>query len=248
MSELELLTSALIFLAALLYSSVGHGGASGYLAVMALMSIAPAQMKPAALALNVLVASMATWKFYKAQAFSWSLLWPLCIASIPMAFIGGMLSLPGHIYKPIIGVVLVYAALKSLWTAKGAGAVEERPVSTPVLLGLGASLGLLSGLTGVGGGIFISPILIFFRWADVKTVSGVAAAFILVNSVSGLAGVVSQGFAMPPGLLWWAVAAGLGGYIGSEFGSKRLGNPMIQRMLALVLLIAGGKMLMSVGG
>jgi uncharacterized membrane protein YfcA len=246
--EAELLTSALIFIAALLYSSVGHGGASGYLAVMALMSVAPAQMKPAALALNVLVASMATWKFYKASAFSWPLLWPLCLASIPMAFIGGTLSLPGHIYKPIIGVVLVYAALKSFWTAKAASSMEARPVSTPVLLGLGASLGLLSGLTGVGGGIFISPILIFLRWADVKTVSGVAAAFILANSVSGLAGVVSKGFAMPPGLLWWAVAAGLGGYIGSEFGSKRLGNPMIQRILALVLLIAGGKMLMSVGG
>jgi uncharacterized membrane protein YfcA len=248
MSETDAITSALIFVAALLYSSVGHGGASGYLAVMALMSVAPAQMKPAALALNVLVASMATWKFHRAGAFSWKLLWPLCLASIPMAFIGGTLSLPGHIYKPIIGVVLVYAALKSFWTAQAAASMEARPVSTPVLLGLGASLGLLSGLTGVGGGIFISPILIFFRWADVKTVSGVAAAFILVNSVSGLAGVVSQGFAMPPGLLWWAVAAGLGGFIGSEFGSKRLGNPMIQRILALVLLIAGGKMLMSVGG
>lgn len=248
MSELELLTSALIFVAALLYSSVGHGGASGYLAVMALMSVAPAQMKPAALALNILVASLATWKFHKAGAFSWGLLWPLCLASIPMAFLGGTMSLPGHIYKPVIGVVLVYAALKSFWTAKASASMQTRPVSTPVLLGLGASLGLLSGLTGVGGGIFISPILLFFRWADVKTVSGVAAAFILVNSVSGLAGVMSKGFVLPDALLWWAIAAVAGGYIGSEFGSKRLGNPAIQRILALVLLIAGGKMLMSVGG
>jgi uncharacterized protein len=247
-TELELLTSALIFVAALLYSSVGHGGASGYLAVMALMSTAPAQMKPAALALNVLVASLATWKFYKAGAFSWKLLWPLCLASIPMAFIGGTMTLPGHIYKPIIGAVLVYAALKSYWTAKSATALEARPVSTPVLLVLGATLGLLSGLTGVGGGIFISPILLFLRWADVKTVSGVAAAFILANSVSGLAGVMSKGFVFPDALLWWAIAAVAGGYIGSEYGSKRLGNPTIQRILALVLLIAGGKMLMSVGG
>lgn len=248
MTELELLTSALIFVAALLYSSVGHGGASGYLAVMALMSIAPAQMKPAALALNVLVASLATWKFYKAGAFSWKLLWPLCLASIPMAFIGGAMTLPGHIYKPIIGAVLVYAALKSFWTAASASTLQARPVSTPVLLVLGATLGLLSGLTGVGGGIFISPILLFLRWADVKTVSGVAAAFILANSVSGLAGVMSKGFVFPDALLWWAIAAVAGGYIGSEYGSKRLGNPTIQRILALVLLIAGGKMLMSVGG
>lgn len=248
MSEAELLTPALIFLAALLYSSVGHGGASGYLAVMALMSIAPAQMKPAALALNILVASLATWKFHKAGAFSWKLLWPLCLTSIPMAFIGGTLTLPGHIYKPVVGAVLVYAALKSFWTAQSATTLELRAVSTPVLLGLGATLGLLSGLTGVGGGIFISPILIFLRWADVKTVSGVAAAFILANSASGLAGVLSKGFVLPDALLGWAIAAVAGGYIGAEFGSKRLGNPAIQRILALVLLIAGGKMLMSVGG
>jgi len=240
-----ILTASLILVAALLYSSVGHAGASGYLAVMALMAVPPSQMKVAALALNLLVAVIATFRFYHAGAFSHRLFWPLCLTSIPMAFIGGSVSLPGHYYKPIVGMLLIYAAWKSYRTAKASANVELQPVSVPVLLVVGAALGLLSGLTGVGGGIFLSPILIFYRWAGTKVVSGIAAAFILVNSVAGLAGVMTTNFTVPSALPLWVVAALVGGAIGAEYGSRRLGNPSIQRLLALVLLVAGIKMILT---
>ena len=234
----------LIFLAALLFSSVGHGGASGYLAVMALMAVAPASMRPAALVLNVLVASIALYKFYKAGAFSKKLFLPLVLASVPCAFVGGLITLPTQIYKPILGLVLLYGAWTLLRDANKNAAVAEAP-QTPVLLVLGGSLGLLSGLTGIGGGVFLSPILLYFRWAETKVVSGVAAGFILANSVAGLIGVLTKSPTLPQGLVYWAVAAIAGGMIGAEFGSRRFANPTIRQLLALVLLIAGAKMLIS---
>lgn len=235
----------LIFLAALLYSSVGHGGASGYLAVMALMSVAPESMRPAALLLNVLVSSIAFYKFYRVKAFSWQLLLPIMAGSVPFAFIGGLITLPAYIYKPIIGLVLIAAA----WQIFNRSSViptsiKQSPSKLP-LIGLGAGLGLLSGLTGVGGGIFLSPILILMNWAETKMISGIAAAFILVNSIAGLAGVLTQSYVLPSGLFAWAVAAVAGGFIGAEFGSRRLANPAIRKILALVLVIAGAKMLLT---
>lgn len=238
-----LLVTALIFVAAVLYSSVGHGGASGYIAVMALAGIAPEVMKPTALVLNILVALIATYKFYRVGAFSWRLFWPLAITAVPMAYLGGALVLPAYLYKPLVGLVLLYAAWRSISTPTQ---LADQPLRAPhigVLLGLGAALGLLSGLTGVGGGIFLSPILLLCRWAEIRVISGVAAAFILVNSTAGLLGLSSQGVSLPSSLPWWAVAAVIGGWLGAEYGSKRLRNPSIQKLLALVLAIAGAKML-----
>ncbi|MEJ6022584.1 sulfite exporter TauE/SafE family protein [Ramlibacter sp. PS4R-6] len=245
MHAIDIVTSAALFLAALLYSSVGHGGASGYLAVMALTGIAPAEMRFAALTLNVVVAAIATFRFYRAGSFSHALFWPVALTSIPMAFVGGAIVLPMHLFKPLLGIVLLYAGWRSFSTAPAAGSVALRPVKWTVLAPLGAVLGLLSGLTGVGGGIFLSPILIFFRWAPTKTVSGVAAAFILVNSIAGLAGQLTTKYAIPSSLPVWIAVVVVGGYIGATLGSKRLGNPMIQRLLALVLVIAGFKMLFT---
>jgi uncharacterized protein len=238
-------TGALLFLAALLYASVGHGGASGYLAVMALTGVPAAEMRFAALCLNVMVAAVATFRFYRAGAFSHKLFWPLVATSIPMAFVGGSIALPMHLFKPLVGVVLLYSAWRSFSTASTAGAVEIRPVRWPVLVAIGAVLGLLSGLTGVGGGIFLSPLLIFFRWAQTRTVSGIAAAFILVNSIAGLAGQMTGNYSVPTQLPLWLGVVFVGGLVGATLGSKRLGNPMIQRLLALVLLIAGVKMLLT---
>lgn len=245
MEHRDLLITALVFIAALLYSSVGHAGASGYLAAMALASLPPSEMRPTALALNVLVAVIATYRFCSIGAFSHRLFWPLCISSIPLAYLGGAISLPGYFYKPIIGIVLLYAAWKSFQTAGSAGAVAIRPVPKTVLVAVGAVLGFLSGITGVGGGIFLSPILILFRWGSTKEASGVAAAFILVNSIAGLLGVFSTAQALPSAFPFWAIAAMVGGFIGAEYGSRRLGSPSIQRLLSLVLLVAGVKMLVT---
>jgi uncharacterized membrane protein YfcA len=210
---------------------------------MALMGIAPAIMKPAALALNVPVAIIAAIKFYRVGAFSWPMFWPLALTSVPCAYVGGMLSPPSHIYKPLVGVILLYAAWRSFHHAKSTAHAPARIPARPVLMAMGAVIGLLSGLTGVGGGVFLSPLILFFRWAPPRMISGIAAAFILANSVAGLMGVMSKSIALPPMLPYWALAAMMGAFIGAEFGSKRLGNPAIQKMLALVLLIAGAKML-----
>lgn len=245
---LETLTStdwiltALILLAALLYSSVGHAGASGYLAAMALLGIAPDVMKPTALALNILVALIATTRFYRAGAFSWRLFWPLAIASTPCAYLGGLLTLPGHWYKILVGAVLLYAAWRSFQGAAQPGS-ENRTVALPVLFAVGAGLGLLSGLTGVGGGIFLSPLLLLLRWADTRTIAGVSAAFILLNSIAGLLGVMTTSPTLPAALPLWAMAAIMGGFIGAGYGSKQFGNATLRRLLAVVLVIAGIKMI-----
>jgi uncharacterized protein len=239
----DAILAALILLAALLYSSVGHAGASGYLAAMALVGVSPAVMKPTALTLNILVAVIAVTKFYRAGAFSWRLFWPLAAASIPCAYLGGALTLPGHLYKPLVGAILVYAAWRSFRTAhRPAPPKAERPPLL-ALLAAGAVLGFLSGLTGVGGGIFLSPLLLFFRWAEVRVISGVAAAFILVNSIAGLLGVMTTAPSLPAALPYWAIAAVAGGLVGAELGSRRLASPTIQKLLALVLAIAGAKMI-----
>ncbi len=235
----------LIFFAALLYASVGHGGASGYLAVMALLSVAPESMRPAALVLNVLVSGIALYKFYQVKAFSWQLLLPIIAGSIPLAFVGGLISLPSSIYKPIVGVVLIVAAWQIFSRAKFIPSKIQQSPSKVALVSMGAVLGLLSGLTGVGGGIFLSPILILMNWAETKMISGIAAAFILVNSLSGLAGVLTQSYELPAGLIFWAFAAVAGGLIGAEYGSRRLANPTIRQLLALVLVVAGIKMVLT---
>lgn len=236
---------SLIFFTALLFSSVGHGGASGYLAAMALLGVVPEQMRPAALVLNVFVASIAVYKFYRAGAFSLDLFLPLALASVPAAFVGGTLSLPLVVYKPIIGAALLLAAWHVFAHAKRVDNEVLNEVSKPVLLGVGASLGLLSGLTGIGGGVFLSPLLLFFKWDETKVISGVAAAFILVNSIAGLVGVLLKSPLLPSALPYWAVAAVLGGLIGAEYGSRKLANPSIRKLLALVLLLAGSKMIFA---
>lgn len=241
-----LLLTALIFAAAALYASVGHAGASGYLAAMALFGLAPLEMKPAALSLNILVASIATYTYLRAGRFSWQLFWPFALASVPFAYVGGLIMLPGEYYKPVVGLVLVYAAWRFVLDAAKPD-YALRKASLWVILLVGAGLGFLSGLVGVGGGIFLSPLLIALRWESVKNISGIAAAFILVNSIAGLAGFMSsQTPQLPDGIVYWALAAALGGYIGAQYGSKRFATPMLKRLLALVLVIAGVKLMAAV--
>lgn len=247
MENLSLLV-AMIFAAATLYSSVGHAGASGYLAAMALVGVAPATMRPTSLVLNVLVATIATYSFYKVGAFSWPVLWPFALASVPLAFIGGALTLPGYVYKPVVAVVLLIAAYRLLWQTWQAPKADHeatKPVPIAAALAWGAAIGLLSGLTGVGGGIFLTPLLLFMGWAETRQVAGVSAAFILVNSLAGIAGAVSSLQRIPPEIGYLAVAAVLGGLLGTQLGTRRFGTVGLSRALALVLLVAGLKMLFT---
>lgn len=247
MTQEELILTALIFIAATLYSSVGHAGASGYLAAMALFGIAPETMRPTALALNVLVASLATYRFTRAGQNDMKLLIPFVVASIPTAFIGGMIHIPPAFYKPLIGIILLLSAFQLLRTAK-TSKQKDRQVQRPPLaasLATGAGLGLLAGLSGTGGGIFLSPLLLFMGWAPTRNVSGIAASFILVNSISGLLGNMSSLQALPSALPVWAGAVLLGGLIGTHLGTRTLTIPGIRAMLAVVLVVAGGKMLFT---
>ncbi|MEX2572482.1 MAG: sulfite exporter TauE/SafE family protein [Gemmatimonadota bacterium] len=239
---------ALCFLAAAaLYSSVGHAGASGYLAVMALFGLAPETMRPTALLLNILVALIASYKFYRAGAFSWSLLWPFALTSVPAAFVGGRLSLPDDTYRAVVGMVLLYAAWR-MYQAARASSGGEPPAIRParwIALLAGLGIGLLSGLTGVGGGIFLSPLLLMMGWARMRESAGVAAVFILVNSTSGLLGVLSLVQNIPSGIALWAPAVLVGGWVGAEYGSRRLATPILRQLLCVVLLLAGLKMIFT---
>jgi uncharacterized membrane protein YfcA len=232
--------------ASFVYASVGHGGASAYLAAMALAGLAPAEMRPIALTLNILVSSLATWKFWRAGYFRWRLFWPFAAVSVPLAYLGGAITLPGNVYKIVVGVVLLYAAW-ALWRSGRAGeemrALREPPI--PLALAIGAALGLLSGLTGVGGGIFLSPLLLMLGWAGTKQTSATSAPFILVNSIAGLAAGVISGSATLPAMTWILGAVVLaGGWLGAEYGSRRFANPLVRRFLAAVLALAGGKMVL----
>jgi hypothetical protein len=234
-----------MLVAAFGYAAVGHGGASAYLAALALAGIAPAEMRPVALALNVLVSSLATWKFYRAGHFRWRLFWPFAAAAIPLAYVGGAITLPGQAYRILVGIVLVYAAWQ-LWRSARAGD-EMRELRQPPLaaaMAIGGAMGLLAGLTGVGGGIFLSPLLLMLGWAGTKETSAVAAPFILVNSVAGLAALfVTQGPSLPSYAWALAPAVLIGGWLGAEYGSRRFANPVLRRVLAVVLALAGAKML-----
>jgi uncharacterized protein len=232
-----------VLVVAVLYASVGHAGASGYIAVMSLLSLAPAFIKPAALALNVLVAAIAFIQFARAGHFRWPLFWPFALLAPPMAYVGGWLQLPAPWFQGLIGVVLLYSAAVLFFKPRAA----DEPSAPPRALALvvGALLGLLSGLTGTGGGIFLTPLLLLAAWAAPKQAAAVSALFILVNSAAGLAGHVAATGALPPMLWPLLAAAAAGGFIGATLGAGRFEPTLIRRLLATVLVVAGLKLLLS---
>jgi uncharacterized membrane protein YfcA len=243
MESIEILIIAAVFAVAILYSSVGHGGASGYLALMALLAVSPSVTRPAALVLNLFVASIAFIQFYRAGHFDWKVFLPFAAASIPMAFVGGMIQLPTHIYKIILGVVLMLAAIRLAIDLKTTG--EPRAPQVWLALIIGAVLGLVSGLVGVGGGIFLTPILLLMNWTETKKAAGISALFILVNSISGLLGNYAQLMQLPPIVWFWIGAAVVGGIIGSTLGSFSFDSLTLRRVLAVGLLFAGAKLIFT---
>lgn len=241
----SLFLSLLIFSAAVLYSTVGHGGASGYLAAMALVGLAPGVMKPTALSLNILVSLIATVGFYRSGGLSWSIFLPFAATSVPFAFLGGSLSLPGPFYRPIIGLVLFFAAFQLFRYTQKKGETYSKALPIPAAILWGAVIGMLSGLTGVGGGIFLSPLLLFMGWAGPREAAGVSAAFIFVNSIAGILGYYSKIHSLPQTTLFLALAAIAGGFIGSGLGSRHFSNMTLRRLLAAVVAIAGLKFILS---
>lgn len=230
-----------IFIVAMLYASVGHGGASGYLAIMALFSLHPEALKPTALLLNIIVAGVGTYLYCSAKQFSWKVFWPFVITSIPASFIGGYFTLPPQIYRPVLGVVLLFAAWR-LFARKSHENFAPTPPRLAVAMLVGGVLGFASGLIGVGGGIFLSPLMILLGWARIREVSGIAALFILVNSISGLLGHFSNLQYVPDYAPLLAGVALIGGSIGALSGSRYLPTKAIIRAMALMLVAAGGKM------
>jgi hypothetical protein len=238
----ELLLALCMFLGAALYSSVGHAGASAYIALMALFSVPAAVMRPTALVLNILVASFTALRFTRAGLFRFRTLWPFLVGALPMAFLGGYVQIPGQFYRPLVGVLLLVAAVRLLWPTQLRSNREWSDPPLWIAVVAGAGIGLLSGLTGTGGGIFLSPLLLFLVWSETRTASGVVAVFILCNSVAGLLGNIASVKALPADLPLFAAAVLLGAAVGTTLGISTLAQKGILNALGLVLIVAGFKM------
>ena len=235
----------LMGLAAALYATVGHGGASAYLAIMALFAVAPETMRPTALALNLIAAGIGALRYGTAGQINWRLLIAFAVTATPAAFIGGGIVLPPEVYRPVVGAVLWAAAIRLFWQPAILAERAPRPPSPFVALPVGAALGLLAGLTGTGGGIFLSPLIILFGWEDARKTSGIVAGFILLNSLAGLAGNVASARALPAELPWLVGAVAIGALVGTWLSSVRLPKPKLLQGLGLVLIIAGYKLIFT---
>ncbi len=236
------LLAAAFFAIAVLYSMTGHGGGSGYIAIMALLGMAPQEIKPMALGMNIIVSSVATVQFYRAGHFKQSLFLPFIWGSVPLAMLGGYLQLSTHLFNLLTGLALIFAALRIAVKQPA-----ELPAHTPnfaMEILAGAAIGLFSGLIGIGGGIFLTPLLLLLGWANPRQAAAVSAPFILLNSLSSLAGFSAHtAQALPSGLIWLALSVLLGGLLGSHLGSRSLPMKAIARVLSAVLLIGGLKLL-----
>ncbi|WP_228853378.1 sulfite exporter TauE/SafE family protein [Aegicerativicinus sediminis] len=231
---------AILIVVAFLYSSIGHGGASGYLGLMALFSLPMDVMKPSALLLNIVVAGISFWFFRKHKYFKPNLFKAFAISSIPAAFIGGYLNLNPLIYKKILGVLLIFAVLRMINVF--GKPTNPKPFSFKLALVIGFCIGLFSGMIGIGGGIILSPIIILLGWGSLKEAAAVSALFIFVNSIAGIIGFSINGGSIPTEAFYFIPFALVGGILGSYYGSKKFGNNTLKYVLSVVLLIASIKL------
>ncbi|MDE3247195.1 MAG: sulfite exporter TauE/SafE family protein [Bacteroidota bacterium] len=241
---MEILFLVLLFVVAFLYASVGHGGASGYLALMAIFSVGQDVMKPTALLLNLFVSLVAFWQFYRGGHFKWRLFLPFALASIPMAYLGGKVTVEASLYKHLLGVLLLFPIARFLFF-KNYEASELKPPNIALSIIVGAGIGLLSGLIGIGGGILLSPVLLLLKWTDQKQTAAISALFIFVNSLAGLLGQLSKGIHFSTDMLLYVAIAFAGGIGGAYFGSLRFNQGVLKNVLAMVLLLASYKLLFT---
>lgn len=235
---------ALLLLVAFLYASVGHGGASGYLALMAIFSVSPDVMKPTALLLNLFVSLTSFIQFYRGKHFNFNLFWPFALASIPMSFLGGMVVVDGTIYKKILGILLIVPILRFLFFSNFK-ITEIRKANIVLSLVIGAGIGFLSGLIGIGGGILLSPVILLLKWADQKQTAAISALFIFVNSLAGLAGQLTKGIHFSTDMAGYVAAAFAGGLAGAYFGALKFNQTILKNILACVLIFASYKLLFT---
>ena len=247
--QTDLLLAALLFAVAVLYSSVGHAGASGYIASMTLLGFAPEQVRPTALALNLLVGGIGLFRWWRGGHVRWRNVLPFVLASAPAAFLSAQVKLPKESYSLLLGVVLLVAAVGVFRHASRAEAEDElaRGRDVPWLAGLlvGAAIGTLSGLTGTGGAIFLTPLLLFARWMPTREASGTSVAFVWINSLTGLAGLLHSGQSLPTMLPLWLGVVALGALLGTQLGLQWLPVRGLRRTLGVVLLIAAAKLLFA---
>jgi uncharacterized membrane protein YfcA len=240
----EIIALIAVLVLAFLYSSVGHGGASAYLAIMTILSFPIELIRPSALLMNLFVAGIAFIQYYRSGHFKWHLFWPFALASIPMAFLGAQIDLDPDIYKKVLGALLLIAVLPMFGIFRKGGGTVARVSILPALIA-GAAVGYLSGIIGIGGGIILSPLLLLLRWADIKTAAAVSAAFIWVNSASGLIGLMNADATLHSDIWTWVAVALVGGLFGAYFGSRRLNNKQLRGILGGVLLLAGLKLIFT---
>jgi uncharacterized membrane protein YfcA len=242
--EIQLLFILLLFVVAFLYASVGHGGASGYLALMALFSMSPAFMKPTALLLNLFVSLSAFILFYRGGHFKWKLFLPFALASVPLSFLGGMIALDAEVYKKVLGALLLIPVVRMLFFPN-ASEQDLKEGSTGLSVLIGAVIGFLSGLIGIGGGIILSPVLLLLKWTNQKQTAAISALFIFVNSLSGLGGQLSKGISFESEMFMYAGIAFVGGTLGGWLGASRFNQQILKYLLAAVLLLAALKLLLT---
>lgn len=241
---IELVGLLLILLVvSFLYSSIGHGGASGYIAVLSIIGMSSAVIRPSALVLNVFVASISFFQYYKGGHFRWKLFYPFALLSVPMAYAGSFVTLDPTWYKRIIGFCLIIAVIRIIGVFKAKDESQDKPLPLVTSLAIGAALGFLSGMIGIGGGIILSPIILLFGWGNLKETAAVSALFIVVNSIAGILGLVGQEITWPPQLPYWIIAAVIGGFAGAYWGSRKAQNQMLRNVLAVVLLFAAFKLI-----
>lgn len=244
MQESLILFYTLLFIIAFLYASVGHGGASGYLALMAIFAVSPTIMKPTALLLNLFVSSTSFIQFYRGGYFKRRLFWPFISTSIPFSFIGGLITVENAFYKKTLGILLLIPVIRFLFF-RNTDPKDLKPANIPLSLFIGGIIGLLSGMIGIGGGIILSPILLLLKWTDQKQTAAISAAFIFLNSVAGLSGQLIKGFEFNYQMLFFVGIAFTGGICGAYFGALKLQQNVLKNVLAGVLALAAYKLLLT---